>query len=985
MDNLNFLKFINKVKFKLMQYIEYKKNIYFYKKVYWNIINNLTELNFINYYKDFNHYYLKILDEMDKFKEVIDELPILNNFKYYKIIVIKKKLIKLMNFVSPKKLNLILDLIQDNWLSNFTNEENVQLVFLIDFIRPICLWNSEIHISSKESGSNIIIHNSSFNNIIITNSLDKPRKDWINNNDDIIINNNYDIDECSYLLYNTNLLIQKNKKAISLIENKYGCSIFIKLNNRYLVIQGIFNDDLFNMALKNPFVKNLFENHINHINTELKSIPNSFSLSYYNILNLRDKIILQPKELCEEIKKKYNDFKLLQPKPLMLLINEFLLGSKFRKIDILTLFLISNEDDCKLAYILFDIFKNKDKKNITSEIYNSLHYSLRKQLDIAKENIETLENEIMTLSESDISYERKISLLNTDIDIKEKAIDKLKSIKNNFQGDSKAQNWLDGLLKIPFNIYNENEIMSFKKNLINKLDVKLISDYEIDNYFDKNINSSFKEEWIQHKINKKEYLYNARKILDTSIYGHKEAKIELERIFAQWINGKNTGAVLGLHGPPGTGKTSLIKNGLSKCLNDDKGTSRPFAFLPIGGSVNGSTLVGHNYTYVGSTWGRIVDILISTKCMNPIIFIDELDKVSNTEHGREIISILTHLTDSTQNDEFEDKFFAGIKLNLSKALIIFSFNDISLIDHVLKDRITIIETHPLKIKEKVVIIRDYILPEICNQVGFNTNEINLSDSLIEFLIETYTNEPGVRKIKEKIVEIIREINLQKFYSDIITFPYSVTTEFCEKLFEAKPKVKPKRILKEPTVGVVNGLYASTSGIGGITFIQAIKFPSDKMLELNLTGSLGDSMKESIQYSLKLAFRLLSPELQEKILNGKTFGIHIHCPEGAVKKDGPSAGGAITLAIYSLLTNMKVNNKFAMTGEIDLLGNITAIGGLEAKLNGAKKAGVEIALFPEENLEDLKILENQNISPECDTFKLISVNNINQVFEIALIK
>ena len=158
-----------------------------------------------------------------------------------------------------------------------------------------------------------------------------------------------------------------------------------------------------------------------------------------------------------------------------------------------------------------------------------------------------------------------------------------------------------------------------------------------------------------------------------------------------------------------------------------------------------------------------------------------------------------------------------------------------------------------------------------------------------------------------------------------------------------------------------------------------------MLELNLTGSLGDSMKESIQYSLKLAFSLLSTELQEKILNEKSFGIHIHCPEGAVKKDGPSAGGAITLAIYSLLTNMKVNNKFAMTGEIDLLGNITAIGGLEAKLNGAKKAGIEIALFPEENIDDLKILENQNMSPQCDTFKIIPVNNIKQVFDIALIK
>jgi ATP-dependent Lon protease len=982
MENLKFLKFITNTKFKLRQYIDYKKILYFYKKIYWNIINNLTELNFINYYKDFNYYYLEILDEMEKFKNLIDEIPKINEFKFHKIILIKKEIIKLMNLISPKKLNLILDLFDNNWISNFSDEENVQLVFLIDFIRPIYLWDSGTHNPEKKS---IIIHNSFSNNFIIKNLLEKPKKDWINNEEDIIINNNFDINDCSYLLYNSNLIIQKNKKAISLIENKYGCSIFIKLNNRFLVIQGIFNDDLLNMALKNPYVKNLFENHINYISNELKNIPTSFSISYYNILNLRDKIVLTTKDLCEEIIKKYNDFKLLQPKPLMLLINEFLLASKFRKIDILTLFLISNEEDAKLAFILFDIFKNKDKKNITTEIYNALHYTLRKQLDIAKENVESLEKEIMTLSDSDISYERRISLMNTDMEIKSKAIDKLKSIKNNFQGDSKAQSWLDGLLKIPFNIYNENEIISFKKNFIKKLQINAVSDFEIDNYFKDNKDIFYEDEWLKYKIDKKQYLLNTRKILDSSIYGHKEAKLELERIFAQWINGKNTGAILGLHGPPGTGKTSLIKNGLSKCLNDNKGSSRPFAFLPIGGSVNGSTLVGHNFTYVGSTWGRIVDILISAKCMNPIIFIDELDKVSNTEHGREIISILTHLTDSTQNDEFEDKFFSGIKLDLSKALIIFSFNDITLIDHVLKDRITIIETHPLKLNDKIIIIRDYILPEICNQVGFNSNEIDLSDLLIEYLIETYTNEPGVRKIKEKIVEIVREINLQRFYSDIIKFPYTVTKEFCEKLFETKPKIKPKKILKEPAVGIVNGLYASNSGLGGITFIQAIKFPSSKMLELNLTGSLGDSMKESIQYSLKLAFSLLPIELQEKILSDTPFGIHIHCPEGAVKKDGPSAGGAITLAIYSLLTNMKVNNKFAITGEIDLLGNITAIGGLEAKLNGAKKAGVEVALFPEENIDDLKILENQNISPVCDTFKLVPVNNIKQVFEIALIK
>jgi len=668
----------------------------------------------------------------------------------------------------------------------------------------------------------------------------------------------------------------------------------------------------------------------------------------------------------------------------MLLINEFLLGSKYRKIDILTLFLISNEEDHKIGYILFDIFKSKDKKNIATEIYNALHYTIRKKLDIAKINIEIEEKEIINLSESDIPYERRISILQTNLEVKSKAMEKLKAIKSNFQGDSKAQNWLDGLLKIPFNVYSENYILSFKKNFIKKINVDLVSDNQIENYLKVNNFTTLLNEWINYKKEKVDYLRNVRCILDSSVYGHKEAKMQIERIFAQWINGENKGAVLGLHGPPGTGKTSLIKNGLSKCLKDSNGNSRPFVFLPIGGSVNGSTLVGHNYTYVGSTWGRIVDILMSSKCMNPIIFIDELDKISNTEFGREIISILTHLTDSTQNDEFEDKFFSGIKLDLSKALIIFSFNDISLIDYILRDRITVIETHPLKMNEKITIIKNYILPDINKEVGFSDDEIIIDNSLIEYIIETYTLEAGVRKIKEKIVEIIREINVKKYFDNSITFPFTITKQFCDELFELKPKVKIKKIKANPAIGIVNGLYASSSSVGGITFIQAIKYPSDKLLELNITGLLGDSMKESVQYSLKLAFSLLSKEIQEDILHGPKFGIHLHCPDGAVKKDGPSGGAAITLALYSLLINKPVNNKIALTGEIDLVGNITAIGGLETKINGAKKAGIELVLFPEENIEDIEIMRKEGNSLEDDTFKIISVNNIHRVLKLCLI-
>ena len=440
---------------------------------------------------------------------------------------------------------------------------------------------------------------------------------------------------------------------------------------------------------------------------------------------------------------------------------------------------------------------------------------------------------------------------------------------------------------------------------------------------------------------------------------------------------------MGLQGPPGTGKTQLAKNGLSKCLKDKSGKMRPFAFLPIGGSVNGSTLVGHSFTYVGSTWGRIIDILIVSKCMNPIIFIDELDKVSNTEHGREIISILTHLTDSTQNDEFEDKFFAGIKIDLSKALFVFSFNDPDLIDPILKDRITIIETNPLTILEKITIIKDYMFPEICYEVGFNKEEIILNDDIIKYLIETYTNEAGVRKIKEKIVEIIRDVNLNKFHNNDNIYPFVITKDYIQTLFENKPKVRVKKIPSDSMVGQVNGLYATISGVGGITLIQTIKFPSTKILDLDITGKAGKVMKESVEYALKNAYTLLTKQEQDDLLLNP-YGIHIHFPDGATPKDGPSAGLAITLAFYSLMTDKKIRNDICLTGEIDLNYNAMPIGGLAAKLHGGKKAGCVLALIPIDNLEDLEIMRKENNSPEDDVFKVIVVKNIHEVIKYSII-
>lgn len=481
--------------------------------------------------------------------------------------------------------------------------------------------------------------------------------------------------------------------------------------------------------------------------------------------------------------------------------------------------------------------------------------------------------------------------------------------------------------------------------------------------------------------------------LDDSIYGHEDAKNQILKIMGQWINGEQKGYCFGFEGSPGVGKTSLAKRGLSNCLRDKDGSSRPFSFIALGGSCNGSTLEGHNYTYVNSTWGKVVDVLMECKCMNPIIYIDELDKVSRTEQGREIIGILTHLIDSTQNDEFQDRFFSGIPIDLSKVLFIFSYNDPSLIDRVLLDRIHRIRFDNLSWTDKLVIVNKFMMPELDEKMGFE-NTVKLSDEVIRYIIDTYTMEPGVRKLKEILFDLFGEINLQllNYGNDancILELPIEVAVEdLGTKYLKKYRKIHETKIHKEPSLGVINGMWANALGKGGIIPIEVCSFPTSTFLDLRLTGMQGDVMKESMNVAKTIAWSLLDKKQQKKLL--KTFeetknqGIHIHCPEGAVPKDGPSAGGAITLAIYSLLSEQKIHNEISMTGEINLQGRITAIGGLESKILGSIRAGVKKILFPVENQEDFDEFEKKykdvlNLSQ----YSFHPVNHINDAIRVAI--
>ena len=484
------------------------------------------------------------------------------------------------------------------------------------------------------------------------------------------------------------------------------------------------------------------------------------------------------------------------------------------------------------------------------------------------------------------------------------------------------------------------------------------------------------------------YLENITNTLDESIYGHSHAKNQILKIISQWMTGEQTGYCFGFEGSPGIGKTSLAKKGLSKCLMDENNETRPFSFIALGGSSNGSVLEGHSYTYVNSSWGKIVDILMDTKCMNPIIYIDELDKVSKTEHGREIIGILTHLIDSTQNDIYQDKYFSGIELDLSKVLFIFSYNDPEQIDKVLLDRIHRIKFENISLTEKIVIVNKFILPEINKKIGFQ-NVVNLSNSVIEHIIEHYTMEPGVRKLKEVLFDLYGEINIQILKDDNnIKIPLNIEISDIDTNYLKKyKKIEDKKIHTINKIGIINGLWANSLGKGGIIPIEAAFFPSNTFLDFKLTGLQGDVMKESMNVAKSLAWSLCDENVKKELIQHfettKCQGIHIHCPEGSVSKDGPSAGSAITIAIYSLLNKKKILNNIAITGEINLQGDITAIGGLDLKIMGGIRSGIKTFIYPYENQNDFEEIIKKNSTESTNimnSINFISVKNIHDVFQ-----
>jgi ATP-dependent Lon protease len=306
--------------------------------------------------------------------------------------------------------------------------------------------------------------------------------------------------------------------------------------------------------------------------------------------------------------------------------------------------------------------------------------------------------------------------------------------------------------------------------------------YKLKTYIDNILNIPFGEIKNLEITNFYEYLNQSKEILDNVIYGQKNVKYHILEIISQYFSNNNcSGNIFGIYGPMGVGKTTIIKDGLSKVMN------KPFNFISLGGAQDASFLDGHSYTYEGSSYGKIVECLIKSKCMNPIIYFDELDKISNTPKGEEIVNLLIHITDDSQNCNFQDKYFSGINIDLSKCIFVFSFNDPDKINNILKDRIQLINVDGFKKKETIKIANNFLIPKILEE--FKMNNVKFKHESILYFVNNYSDEyGGVRELKHIFKKLISKINLIKYSSgDIISekvnlkFPLNISLSLIKKL------------------------------------------------------------------------------------------------------------------------------------------------------------------------------------------------------------
>lgn len=590
---------------------------------------------------------------------------------------------------------------------------------------------------------------------------------------------------------------------------------------------------------------------------------------------------------------------------------------------------ILNEfDPQKRAEMLFALLKNENLTlNIETEIQekvnkevdkNQREYYLREEMKVIADQLGDGENPIEEADE----YREKIDALKCSDEIKAilyKECDKLMKMPLGSHEATVVRNYLDKCLEIPFGIYTKNSIN----------------------------------------------LEKSRKILDKDHYGLDKVKTRIiESLAVYKRNPGYAGQIICLYGPPGVGKTSIVKS-LAKSMN------RNYVRVALGGIHDEAEIRGHRKTYIGAMTGRIIDALIKSGSMNPIILLDEIDKIGNDYKGDPSSALLEAL-DPEQNASFTDHYI-DFPIDLSKVLFITTANDVSTVSAPLYDRMEVIELNSYTADEKFNIAKKHLIKKELLKHNISPKEFKISDAALYKIIDCYTKEAGVRGLEKQISNLCRKAATALEEGETV---FRVTPKNLNKYLGIE-KYEKDLSLEKDTVGVVNGL--AWTQVGGTMLpieVSALKGTG----KLELTGNLGDVMKESAKTAVSY-IRYKSDEYGIDSDFYKTKDIHIHAPEAAISKDGPSAGLAITTAILSELTGIPIKANVAMTGEISLKGRALPIGGLKEKSMAAYKAGCDTVIIPKSNYKDL-----QEISSEVkQAVKFIAVEYFDEILPIALTK
>jgi len=591
---------------------------------------------------------------------------------------------------------------------------------------------------------------------------------------------------------------------------------------------------------------------------------------------------------------------------------------------------ILEETDIEERLILLSSYLNKELKllKLTTKIQDDVDeelekdqkdYYLREQLRAIKKELGETEDESQELEElqKKLSKKKLPELAQTAAKRELKRLNRMSSASSEY---TVARTYLDWLLDLPWNEEVKDEI-----------------DIE-----------------------------NAKKILDEDHYGLKEIKERvLEYMAVKKLTDETKGSILCLVGPPGTGKTSIGKS-IARSMG------RKFVRASLGGVRDEAEIRGHRRTYIGSMPGIIIKNLRQVGVRNPVMMLDEIDKLSSSNQGDPSAALLEAL-DPEQNANFTDHYL-DVPFDLSKVMFIMTANYPEYIPEPLLDRMEVIEFPSYIVQEKLQIAKNYITKRQIKQNGLTQKDIKFNDEAIEFIVQNYTREAGVRRLEQRIEKICRKVAVIKAKGEKTGIEINVDKV---KEFLGNKFMTPEMANRKDEIGICTGLAWSPAG-GSILFIEAnLMKGSDKV---KITGQLGEVMRESAEIAISY-MKANAKQLGINLQKYEKCDLHIHVPDGATPKDGPSAGLAITTAIISLFTKIPIKKFVAMTGEISLHGKAMEIGGLREKIIAAQKAGIKTVIIPHDNLKDLEEIPKEVM----DFLEIKPVKHIDEVLKIALTK